>query len=376
MTRRLDRIKESGIRKIFDNAAGMSEVVNLSIGQPDFEVPEDVKKSMNKALIEGKTRYTPSAGIKELRNKILEKYRGRSFAESALVTAGVTSGIFLAYSALLEEGDELIILEPYFVVYPDLCSFLGAKPVIVETNEDFSINPEMLRKAVTSRTKAIMVNTPCNPSGKVFSRQEMNLIAEIAEEHSLWIISDEVYEIFDYEGKFTSAGDVYEKAIILNGFSKSHAMTGLRLGYAVGPKQVIDSMVKLHQYTFVCAPSIAQYAVAENFDVCIDDEIKKLKEKRDYIFNRLRNHFEVGMPEGAFYLFIKLPHGIDGDYFVQECLNKGLLVVPGASFGKSDCVRVSYAAEEGALREGADILIKVVQRINDKNESPEREWKK
>lgn len=357
MTKRIDCIKSSAIRKVFEKAAKLKNVVNLSIGQPDFPVPQKLKESMINAINENKTGYTPSAGIHELQNKLLEK---NPWAESVIVTSGVSGGIFLSFSTLLEEGDELIIFDPYFVMYPDLCSFLNAKPVIVKTKKDYSIDFDALEKAITLKAKAILVNSPNNPSGHVCEKDEIEKLIAVAKKHDLWIISDEVYESFDYDYKFTSLGPLYPKSIVLNGFSKNLAMTGLRIGYALGPKKIIDDMVRLQQYSFVCAPSISQHAVIENLDIDISEQVDKFKKRRDLIYDKLKDHFDIVESEGAFYYYIKLPDGITGEEFSEKCIQKSLLVVPGFAFSKQDDhIRISYAASDEDLRKGIDILIEV-----------------
>jgi aspartate aminotransferase/aminotransferase len=231
MTKRIDSIQASAIRKVFDKAATLKNVINLSIGQPDFVVPEDTKKEMIKAITENKTAYTPSAGIPLLKEKILSKYKDQKFAESVIVTSGVSGAIFLTYSALLEEAEEIIVFDPYFVMYPDLAKFLNASPIIVKTNEDFSVNINNLEKAITSKTKAIIINSPNNPTGYVYNEKELKEIAEVAKKNNLWIISDEVYEDFDYDKRFISMGKIYDKTIVMSGYSKNLSLTGLRIGY-------------------------------------------------------------------------------------------------------------------------------------------------
>ena len=348
MTRRVDCIRSSAIRRIFEKAAGMPDVVNLSIGQPDFAVPAQVKDAMVDAIHQDKTGYTPSAGLPGLRRWAA----GKEGKEDAIITPGATAAIFLTYSVLLEESDELIIFDPYFVVYPDLCRFLGITPVVANTKEDYSIDCTALRNSITPRTKAILVNTPNNPSGHVISEDEKRSLLQIAEEHDLWIISDEVYEKFDYEGQFVSFRD-YPRSIVINGFSKSLAMTGLRVGYAAGPSSMINAMVKLQQYSFVCAPSIAQHAVS---DCDISKEVLGLKRKRDMLYDGLKDSYNIVKPEGAFYMYIKL-EGISGTRFSEMCLDNGLLVVPGGAFSrKDDHVRLSFAADEEDIRKGIGIL--------------------
>jgi len=350
MSKRVDSIEESGIRKSFDKAASMKNVVNLGIGQPDFEVPVEVKEGIKKALDDGATRYTPSAGLSELRSKIEKKH---GFGK-AIVTVGTSGAILLSYSVLLDPGDEIVIFDPYFVIYPNMCKYLGVKPVYVKCNDDFSVDFSLLEKAITPKTKAIMVNSPGNPTGYVMSSEEVDKIVAVAKKHDLWIISDEVYADFDYDGKFTSFGGKYEKVVVLGGFSKNFALTGMRCGYAVAPSSVIEDMIKLQQYSFVCSPSAVQKGICDNFDVSISNQIKKFKERRDYVYEELKDKFNLVKPSGAFYFFIKVS---DGDEFVDKCISKGLLVVSAGPFSlKNDHFRISYAVDDKELKKGIEIL--------------------
>ena len=336
MTKRIDCIHSSKIRELFQQAAKLKNAINFGIGQPDFKVPQQIKADLIDTINNDKMGYTQSAGISELKEKILSKYSPNKFAENVLISSGVTGGLFLSYSAILEESDELIIFDPYFVIYPDMCNFLNAKPVIVKTNPDFTINIENLKQAISPKTKAILINSPNNSTGYVYSKKELEQIVEIAEQNDLWIISDEIYEDFDYENKFVSVGELYDKAIVLGGFSKKFALTGLRLGYIIGPKQIIDDMIKLQQYTYVCAPSIVQYAVAKNFNIDISSEIDSFKKRRDIIYDLLKNSFEITKPSGAFYIYPKLPKEISATSFSKKCLENNLIIVPGSAFSKTD----------------------------------------
>lgn len=350
MSKRVDAIEESGIRKIFDKAATLKNVVNLSIGQPDFEVPSPVLEGIKKALDDGVTKYTPSAGLPELRSKIEAKY---GFGKS-IITVGTSGAILLSYSTLLDPDDELIIFDPYFVIYPNMCKFLGVKPIYVKTNDDFSVDFGLLEKAITPKTKAIMVNSPGNPTGYVMSSSEVDKIVAVAKANDLWIISDEVYTDFDYDGKFVSFGGKYEKVVVLGGFSKNFALTGMRCGYAVAPSSVIDDMIKLQQYSFVCAPSAVQKGISDNFDFDVSLLISKFKLRRDLIYNELKDKFNLVKPSGAFYYFIKVENG---SAFADKCISKGLMVVPGGPFSlKDDHFRISYAVDDEELKKGIEIL--------------------
>jgi len=363
MTKRIDKIHSSGIRKVFAKGAEIKDVISLGIGQPDFPVPAEIKKSLIKSIEENKTGYTLSGGIKELREKILKKYPYK-FAEEVLISSGVTGGLFLAYSALLEEEDELIVFDPYFVFYPDMCNFLNAKSVLVKTNKDFSINIKNLKNAISEKTKAIIINSPNNPTGYVYSKEELENIVEVAKENDLWIISDEVYSDFDYEHRFMTLGSLYDKTIVLGGFSKNFALTGLRLGYAVGPKELIEDMIKLQQYTYVCAPSIAQYALAENINLDVKKNVERFRKRRDLVYEKLKDYFDIELPLGAFYVFVRLPKGISGEEFSEKCLEKKLLVIPGNVFSqKDDCFRISYATRDDKLKKGLDVLVEIIREM-------------
>lgn len=363
ISKRIKKIESSGIRKIFDLAAKESDFVNLSIGQPDFDVPDDVKEKACYSIKSGFNKYTPSQGILELREKVADKLNKENnikcTPDNIIVTAGTSGAIFLALNATLDINDEIILPDPYFVLYKQLINFIGAKPVLLNIYPDFKLNPDKLRELITKKTKAILVNSPNNPTGSIYSADELKEIAKIAEENKLTVISDEVYETFIYDGKHYSIAQFYDDTITLNGFSKSLAMTGWRLGYLCAPAEYIKPIVKLQQYTFVCAPSFAQKAVAQTFDCCIGHKIKEYKNKRDLIYNGLKDKFNVIKPEGAFYIFPEAP-GKDGDKFVEKCIKNKLLVVPGSAFSQRKThFRISFAARNTEIEKGIEILNKI-----------------
>lgn len=359
-TERMSWIKSSEVRKAFAKAAEFPDLINLSIGQPDVGVPEEIKKSMIDAIQDDKTRYTQSAGLASLKEKVLNKYKN---AEDVIITSGAFGGIVLSFSVLLDYDDELLVLDPYFLAYPDLCGFLGAKPKIVECNDDFSVNFDNLENAVGDKTKAIIINTPGNPTGHVIGKEEMGKLVEFAKKHDLWIISDEVYEDYDYDGKFVSAAEFdYKKIVVLSGFSKNFSMLGLRIGYAVGSKEFIDQMTTLQQYTFVCAPSISQHGVDDNFDLDISKRIETFKHRRDFVYDKMKDHFEVVKPSGAFYFFVKLPNGITSKEFCGKAIEHGVLVVPGFPFSKKDDhFRMACTVDVKVLDEGIKKLIETLE---------------
>ena len=344
-------------------AKNRGEFVNLSIGQPHFTASDDVKQAAMKAIEENCNTYTPTAGILELRQKIAKKLQkknniAQARPEDIIVTAGVSGALFLAFSAVLDPEDEIIVPDPYFVLYKQILDFLEVKTVFLDTYPNFHPNAEKLEKLITAKTKAIIINSPNNPTGAVYSQEELTQIAELARKHNLIIFSDEIYEDFDYDQKFFSIGSIYEKTITLNGFGKSHSITGWRLGYAHGPAEIIAGMNKLQQYTFVCAPSFAQFALAGEENITPSAEVKNYQAKRNYIYENLKDKYELNIPEGAFYAFIKIPKNKNN--FVDELIKNKLLVVPGQVFSaRDDYFRLSFAASDEELEKGVEILKKV-----------------
>src|SRR6476620_11406512 len=255
-------VDASGIRKVFDLAARLKDPINLSIGLPDFDVPDVVKDAAIDAIRGGQNRYTQTQGIAPLRDRLraaLSQEIGRDVGD-VLITSGVSGGLLLAIFALINPGDEAIFLDPYFVMYKHLLTMAGGKSVAVDSYPDFRFHADRVERAITPRTKLLLLNSPANPTGAVMSEQEIRDAVAIAKKHDLILISDEIYEPFLYDvdrakGGLYSPAALYERTLILRGFSKSHAMTGWRLGYAAGPSELINQMTKLQQYTFVCAPS-------------------------------------------------------------------------------------------------------------------------
>jgi aspartate aminotransferase/aminotransferase len=365
LSERIKRIEESGIRKIFHLAVNnKGEYTNLSIGQPHFPASDSLKKAAKQAIDNNFNSYLPTAGLPSLQEKIVKKLERenqiKAIPDEIIITTGTSGGIFLALSSILDEGDEVILPDPYFVLYKEVLSFLGAKIVYHDTYPDFHLDANALEKLITPKTRVIIINSPNNPTGAVYSKEELGRIAEIAKKHDLIILSDEIYEKFDYDNKFTSIGGFYNKTITLNGFSKSHSITGWRLGYAHGPREIIAAMNKLQQYTYVCAPSVAQAAIDNDFDVDIEKELKAYKAKRDYAYDKLKDKYELNSPEGAFYAFIKAPNGQTN--FVDKLIEKKLLVVPGQVFShRGNYFRISFAATDETLERGVEILLDTVK---------------
>lgn len=357
-------IESSGIRRVFDLGAQLANPINFSIGQPDFPVPSAVAEAAQRSIASGRNRYTPTQGIEPLRRAVARKLREVNGVvadiEDILITSGSSGGIFLAFAILLDPGDEIVMADPYFVMYPQLAGFFGAQPVYVDTYPDFQIDPDRVAAAITPRTKAIILNSPNNPTGAVIPEAVQRRIAEIAERHGIVVISDEVYESFVYgESRHFSIGSVYPATITLNAFSKSHAATGWRIGYAAGPAPLIDKMKELQQYTFVCAPSFAQDAAIVALEVSIEAEVAAYQRRRDLVYAGLSQRFEVPRPDGAFYIMPRVDAD-DATAFVERAIASNVLIIPGSVFSqRASHIRISYAVPEETIRRGLEILTRL-----------------
>ncbi|HZZ43884.1 MAG TPA: aminotransferase class I/II-fold pyridoxal phosphate-dependent enzyme [Tepidisphaeraceae bacterium] len=364
-------VDASGIRKVFDLAAKMKDPINLSIGLPDFDVPDIAKDAAIQAIREGNNRYTQTQGIAPLRERLrkdLSAEIGRDVGE-VLITSGVSGGLFLAILATINPGDEAIFLDPYFVMYKHLLTMAGGTSVPVSSYPHFRFPADAVEKAITPKTKLLILNSPSNPTGVVMTEAEVQQAVSIAKKHNLLIISDEIYEPFLYNpqspptavGGLPSAAKTFENTIILRGFSKSHAMTGWRLGYAAGPAEVISQMTKLQQYTYVCAPSPLQLAALKAMDVPMKSYVDAYRKKRDIVFTELSKKFQLVKPEGAFYIFPQAPSGKTASEFVSRAIDKNVLVIPGNVFSEKDThFRISYATTDDKLLQGCEILNSLV----------------
>ena len=250
----------------------------------------------------------------------------------------------------------MIVFDPYFVMYPHLVALAGGTTVFVDTYPDFGVDVDRLRAALTPRTKAILLNSPANPTGRVYPPEQVRAVAELARERGVLLISDEIYRVFCYDAPFTSAAEFNPDVLVLDGFSKAYGMTGWRLGFAHGPRRLIEEMTKLQQFTFVCAPSMVQHAGVAALDYDVSGHVADYRRKRDRVYDGIKDRYEVAKAEGAFYLFPKAPHGTATE-FVAEAIRNQLLVIPGSVFSRRDThFRLSYAADERALDRGVEIL--------------------
>ncbi len=355
---RMKYIDASGIRKAFDMAKSMKDPINLSIGLPDFDVPDPVKAAAIAAIEGGRNAYTVTQGIPELRTK-LQRAVDEQFGHAdrqVLVTAGSSGGLLLAMCCAVNPGDEVIVFDPYFVMYRHLATLAGGVSVLVNTYPDFRIDPKKVAAVVTERTKCVVVNSPVNPTGIVATADEMRALAELCRERGILLISDEVYRTFCYDGPFASPTSWNEDVLVVNGFSKAYGMTGWRLGYAHGPSRLIQEMAKLQQFSFVCAPSMAQYAGVAALDEDLTDQVDAYRRKRDMVVDALGDDFDLPRPDGAFYAFPRAPWGTATE-FVAEAIKNNLLIIPGNVFSRRDThFRISYAVDDATLDRGLDLL--------------------
>lgn len=363
---RTRKVEFSGIRKFFEMAGRMADPCDLSIGQPDYDAPESVKAAAIEAIRQGKNRYTPSAGAPELVNRLREQVRKSCGVESAiLVTSGVSGGLMLSLLATVNPGDEVIFLDPYFVSYLQLVNMVGGKAVPVKSYPDFRFCSDAVEAAITPRTKVILINSPGNPTGRVMTAAEVEAAARIARKHDLVLISDEIYDQLTYDGAnpcpLALAPD---NTILLRGFGKTYGVTGWRIGYAAGPAAVIGEMTKLHQYTYVCAPSMAQFAALTALDTDVSHHCREYAQKRDLVCSLLEPRFEFVRPSGGFYVFPRVPAHFSGaTEFCEKAAGQGVLVIPGNIFSSQDThFRISYATTDAMIRRGCEVLCRLALR--------------
>jgi aspartate/methionine/tyrosine aminotransferase len=361
---RMRSIEMSGIREAFELARSLKNPVDLSIGQPDFDVPAPIKAAAHAAIDKGLNGYTLTQGIPELREKLLVDVRQRfpHADRELLVTSGTSGGLVLALLTTVNPGDEVIVFDPYFVSYPHLVTLAGGTAVYVDTYPDGRIDVDRVKAAVTNRTKAILFNSPANPTGVVYSLETVRDLARLADKHGVLLISDEIYRVFCHDGAFHSPADFNENVVVVDGFSKTYGMTGWRLGYLHGPRRLVSEMIKLQQFTFVCAPSIVQHAGLAAWDHDVAGVVADYRAKRDRVRAGLQERFELFDPGGAFYIYAKAPWGTATE-FVAQAVRNSLLIIPGKVFSRHDThFRVSYAAPNEVLDQGIEILNRIARK--------------
>lgn len=379
-------VKPSGIRKFFDIANEMDDVISLSVGEPDFKTPWHIREEGINTLKQGKTWYSPNRGFSELLTEICKYYKRRFNVEyepktQTLVTVGGSEAIDLALRTLINPGDEVIIPQPSFVCYEPLTIMAQGVPVIIKTkNEDkFRLKASDLRKAITPKTKLLVLPFPNNPTGAIMEEQDLIEIAKVVEENDLMVISDEIYSELTYGNlnhiSIASINNMYERTVVINGFSKSYAMTGWRLGYALGPAPIIAQMTKLHQYEIMSAPTTAQYAAIEALKNG-DGDVAKMREEYDMRRRFVVDSFNsMGLscfePLGAFYVFpcIKSTGLSSEEFCTRLIMEKHLAVVPGTAFGEcgEGFVRVSYSYSLKHLQIALKRISKFVEELKNGN---------
>lgn len=377
LSERVNRIEKSATLRISDLANKLKrsgkDVISFSVGEPDFATPQHIMDAAKKALDEGKTHYTPSAGIPELREAITNKFKENGVSASAdevIVTPGAKQAIFEAALSILNEGDEAVLFDPAWVSYESCVRLADAKPVWVRTDEKKGFVPDNFLEFITRKTKLIVVNTPGNPTGAVFDENTLKMIADIAKDHNLFVLSDEVYEKIIYEGahlSIASFNGMHDRTITVNGFSKAYAMTGWRLGYATAPPEILDAMLKIQQHSTSCATSFAQYgavAALTGTQECVAEMVSEFRARRDLLVDGLKSMgLECPRPKGAFYVFVNVGQYGSGIDVAERLLNKAYVAVtPGDAFGPSGAnyVRISYATSQARISEGLERIKNVL----------------
>ncbi|WP_026505832.1 aminotransferase class I/II-fold pyridoxal phosphate-dependent enzyme [Butyrivibrio sp. NC3005] len=381
LSNKITEIKPSGIRKFFDIVQEMDDVISLGVGEPDFDTPWHICEEGIYSLEKGRTFYTSNSGLKDLRVEI-SNYIGRTQnvfydqADEIFITVGGSEAIDLAMRAMINPGDEVLIPQPSYVSYEPCTILADGKPVIIELKEenDFRLTAQEVEDAVTDKTKILVLPFPNNPTGAILEQKDLEEIAEVVKKHDLYVISDEIYSALSYKEKHVSIVTIpgmKERTILINGFSKAYAMTGWRLGYACGPKEIIKQMVKIHQFCIMCAPTTSQYAAIEalkNGDDDVEMMRKEYNRRRLFLLSEFKKMgLECFEPFGAFYVFPSIKkYGLTSDEFAVKLLEQEkLAVVPGTAFG--DCgegfIRISYAYSMDNLKVALERLKRFISTL-------------
>ena len=367
ISRRASAFDSSGIRKAFDLAAKLDDPINLAIGQPDFAMPAAACEAAKAAIDAGKSGYTQTQGIPQLRERLEGAVRGElgDPERKLCVTSGSSGALVLVLMTLIDPGDEVILFEPAFVMYRPLVEFLGGTCVIVDTSPSFRIDVEQVAAAITPRTKAILLNTPSNPTGFVAPLDTVRDLARLAERAGVTLISDELYRSYSYDEPFHSPAAHSDRVVVIDGFSKSHAMTGWRVGWVHGPAEIIDACTMLQQYTFVCAPQAGQWGAVAALDAPMDIPLAECKRKRDKLMAGIAGHYRFVKPGGAFYLYPEAPGGSGKRFAEIAAEQEKLIVVPGSVFGAADThFRIAYTVSDRTLDRGIAALIRLAGAAN------------
>ncbi|MFG0257834.1 MAG: pyridoxal phosphate-dependent aminotransferase [Phycisphaerales bacterium JB043] len=393
IARRASGMDVSGIRKIFEAAGRLRDPINLSVGQPDFPVPDELKRAAHEAIDSDRNGYTVTRGIPELRSRIVEHLRTdigweidsdlRTHEDadrpSVLVTSGTSGALLLLALATLDEGDEYIIPDPYFVLYPAIGQLTGGRAVACDTYPDFRLTAQRVEPLITERTKFVLSVSPANPTGVVTPREEARELLELCRDRGVVLVSDEIYDEFAFEeeldpspvrgrvgacpspARFAGAED---HVLVIRGFGKTYGCTGWRMGYVCGPGWLVREMTKMQQFSFVCAPSMAQWACADAFGVDMSGVVREYAARRDMVLERLGGLSSIPRPGGAFYAFVEVPGalGITGSEFAEQAMARNVLVIPGGAFSERDThFRLSFATSRDKLEPGLEILASLMR---------------
>lgn len=383
LAKKVVEIEPSGIRKFFDVVNEMKDAISLGVGEPDFDTPWRIREEGIYSLEKGRTFYTSNSGLKELKEEICNYIQRKTSVvydpkSEVVVTVGGSEGIDIAMRAMLDPGDEVLIPQPSYVSYLPCAVLAGGVPVVIplQNKNEFKLTREELEAAITPRTKILVLPFPNNPTGSIMTREDLEPIAEVVKEHDLFVISDEIYSELSYQGEHVSIAefpDLRERTIMINGFSKGFAMTGWRLGYACGPAEIIEQMIKIHQFAIMCAPTNSQYAAIEGLRNCqpeVDEMREAYNQRRRFLMHEFRR---IGLkcfePYGAFYVFPDVSEfGMTSEEFATRFLEEErVAVVPGTAFGASGegFIRISYAYSLEDLKVALGRLERFIERLRE-----------
>lgn len=381
LSKKIIEVQPSGIRKFFDVAAEMEDVISLGVGEPDFDTPWRIREEGIFSLEKGRTFYTSNAGLQELRDEICNYLERKIHVrydprKETMVTVGGSEAIDVALRCMLDPGDEVLIPQPCYVSYLPCAIMADGIPVIVELKHEneFKLTVEDLAAVITDKTKILVMPFPNNPTGSIMTREDLEPIAEFVKEHDLYVISDEIYSELSYKGEHVSIASLpgmRERTIVINGFSKGFAMTGWRLGYCCGPQEILEQMIKLHQFAIMCAPTVSQYAAVEGLRNCeaeVDEMRKAYNQRRRFLMHEFsRMELECFEPFGAFYVFPSIQEfGMTSEQFAERLLmEEKVAVVPGTAFGEcgEGFLRISYAYSLEDLKKALSRLEHFIQRL-------------
>jgi aspartate/methionine/tyrosine aminotransferase len=372
LSERVKDIETSGIRRAWALAQTCEDPINLSIGQPDFPVHDSIKQAAIDAILQDKNGYTHTAGEDVLLQTIYKRLNtefgwefDKNACNSAMVTSGTAGALTLACLTVLGPGDEIIIPDPYFVIYPSLARIAEGKAVLCDTYPDFRMTAERIEKCITPRTKAVLINSPANPTGVVLTAEEVAEIATLCQDRGILLITDEIYDEFVFPPtKHASPATTSSDVLVIRGYGKTYGCTGWRMGYAAGPKLLIDNMLKLQQQAFVCAPSPMQHALVGAYDINLQPLIATFTQRRDMVVDSLCDVTDVIVPQGAFYAFPKIPEALHmtSMEFITNAIANDVLVIQGDVFSNRDShFRISFAVADEQLERGLAILNTLLQ---------------